>query len=68
MIAANLVKNAAPDGYTLLLTSNSSHSVNPHMFKKIEYDPIADFTPRQRHRRPALPGGGEPRRAGQDPA
>ena len=44
-IAANLVKAAAPDGYTLLLTANSSHSVNPHVFKSLAYDPIADFTP-----------------------
>ena len=33
-MAANAVKHAAPDGYTLLLTSNTSHSVNPHVFKK----------------------------------
>ena len=44
-IAATAVKAAAPDGYTLLLTSNSSHSVNPHIFKKLAYDPIADFAP-----------------------
>ena len=44
-IAATAVAKAAPDGYTLFLTSNSSHSVNPHMFKKLPYDPIADFTP-----------------------
>ena len=36
---------AEPDGYTLFLTSNTSHSVNPHVFKKLPYDPVADFTP-----------------------
>lgn len=44
-IAANQVKAAAADGYTLLLTSNTTHSVNPHIYKKLAYDPIADFTP-----------------------
>jgi tripartite-type tricarboxylate transporter receptor subunit TctC len=44
-IAASAVAKSAADGYTLFLTSNSSHSVNPHMFKKLPYDPIADFTP-----------------------
>jgi tripartite-type tricarboxylate transporter receptor subunit TctC len=44
-IAASAVATAPADGYTLFLTSNSSHSVNPHIFKKLPYDPIADFTP-----------------------
>lgn len=44
-IAASAVAKAPADGYTLFLTSNSSHSVNPHVFKKLPYDPIADFTP-----------------------
>ncbi|GAA5233183.1 tripartite tricarboxylate transporter substrate binding protein [Verticiella sediminum] len=44
-IAASAVSKAAPDGYTLLLTSNSSHSVNPYIFKSLPYDPIGDFTP-----------------------
>jgi len=44
-IAAKEVKVAPADGYTLLLTSNTTHSVNPHLFKTLPYDPIADFTP-----------------------
>lgn len=44
-IAATLVAKAPADGYTLFLTSNSSHSVNPHIVKNLPYDPIADFTP-----------------------
>jgi tripartite-type tricarboxylate transporter receptor subunit TctC len=44
-IAANQVKAAPPDGYTLLLTSNTTHSVNPHIYKTLQYDPIRDFTP-----------------------
>ncbi|QHE87511.1 Bug family tripartite tricarboxylate transporter substrate binding protein [Hydrogenophaga sp. BPS33] len=44
-IAAEAVANAAPDGYTLFITSNSSHSVNPHIYKTLRYDPNKDFTP-----------------------
>ena len=44
-IAASFAAKAPADGYTLFLTSNSSHSVNPHIYKKLPYDPIADFTP-----------------------
>ena len=45
MLAADLVAKAPADGYTLFLSTNTAHSVNPHLFKKLPYDPIADFTP-----------------------
>ncbi|HUP93357.1 MAG TPA: tripartite tricarboxylate transporter substrate binding protein [Burkholderiales bacterium] len=43
-IAAELVAKANPDGYTLFLSTNTPHSANPFLFKKINYDPIRDFT------------------------
>ena len=43
-IAAELVAKANPDGYTLFLSTNTPHSANPYLFKKINYDPIRDFT------------------------
>ena len=45
LLAASAVARAKPDGYTLLLTTNSTHSVVYGMFKSVPYDPIADFTP-----------------------
>ena len=36
---------AKPDGYTLLMTTNTSHSANPSLFQNLKYDPIKDFTP-----------------------
>ena len=44
LIAANTVARAKPDGYTLLLTTNSTHSAIG-LFKSVPYDPIKDFTP-----------------------
>lgn len=44
-IAATYVARAAPDGYTLFVTTNTSHSANPSLLKSINYDPVRDFTP-----------------------
>ena len=44
-IGAEIVAKAPPDGYTLFVTTNTSHSANPFLFKKLPYDPIRDFAP-----------------------
>ena len=36
---------AAPDGYTVLITTNTTHAANEHLFKKLPYDPVKDFAP-----------------------
>ena len=38
-------KAAAPDGYTLVMTTSSTQVLNPHMIANLAYDPVADFTP-----------------------
>lgn len=43
-IGAKAVASAAPDGYTLLLGTVSSHAINPAM-NKVGYDPVKDFVP-----------------------
>ena len=45
MIAATYVARSAPDGYTLLVTTNTTHSANPYLLKSLTYDPVKDFTP-----------------------
>ncbi len=44
-IAAVYVAKAKPDGYTLFMTTNTSHSANPSLYRNLKYDPIKDFTP-----------------------
>jgi tripartite-type tricarboxylate transporter receptor subunit TctC len=45
IIGTEYVAKSPPDGYTLVLGSNTSHSSNPYLFKRIGYDPIKDFAP-----------------------
>jgi tripartite-type tricarboxylate transporter receptor subunit TctC len=45
IIAAESVARGAADGYTLFVTTNTTHSANPSLFKKLPYDPVRDFVP-----------------------
>lgn len=44
-IAAQYVARAKPDGYTLFVTTNTSHSAAPWLMQNVNYDPVKDFTP-----------------------
>ena len=44
-IAADTVAKAAPDGYTTLLASITTHGIGPHIYAKLPYDPVKDFAP-----------------------
>ena len=44
-LGTELAARAAPDGYTLVLGSSATHAVNPSLYSKLAYDPIADFAP-----------------------
>ena len=44
-IGAEVVAKSPPDGYTLLMTSGSIFTVNPHMYEKLPFDPMKDFIP-----------------------
>ncbi len=42
-IGASFAARALPDGYTLILTSSSTHSATPALFRKLPFDPTGDF-------------------------
>ncbi|SDZ61698.1 Bug family tripartite tricarboxylate transporter substrate binding protein [Delftia lacustris] len=45
MIAAQQVARSAADGYTVLITTNTTHAANQHLYKKLPYDAVKDFAP-----------------------
>lgn len=44
-IASQYVAKAPADGYTVLITTNTTHAANEHLYKKLPYDPVKDFAP-----------------------
>ena len=44
-IGSDIAAKAAPDGYTLLMATSSTHSIGPLLNPKTPYDPVKDFTP-----------------------
>src|SRR6266567_3154706 len=44
-IGSDIVAKSAPDGYTLLMCTVSTHAINPNLYAKIPYDHINDFAP-----------------------
>jgi tripartite-type tricarboxylate transporter receptor subunit TctC len=45
VIAADIVANAKPDGYTLIMGTNSTHGSNPALVRDLRYDPVKSFEP-----------------------
>jgi tripartite-type tricarboxylate transporter receptor subunit TctC len=45
MPAAQQAARAAADGYTVLITTNTTHAASEHLYKKLPYDPVKDFAP-----------------------
>ena len=44
-IAGEIVARAAPDGYTLLFGHDSGMAINPHVYSRMNFDPLKDVTP-----------------------
>lgn len=44
-IGAQAAARAPKDGYTVFITTNTTHAANEHLFRKLPYDPVKDFEP-----------------------
>lgn len=45
MIGASAAARAAPDGYTILITTNTTQAANEHLYKTLTYHPVKDYAP-----------------------
>jgi tripartite-type tricarboxylate transporter receptor subunit TctC len=45
IVATDAVAKSAPDGYTVLLTTDATFSINPHLYAKLPFDTQKDFIP-----------------------
>jgi tripartite-type tricarboxylate transporter receptor subunit TctC len=45
VVGAEHVAKSAADGYTLLMGTNTTHAVAPHLYSKLPYNPLRDFVP-----------------------
>lgn len=45
IVGSDIVAKAAPDGYTFLVTTNSTHTNNPTLYAKLPFDPAKDLDP-----------------------
>lgn len=45
MIGTEIVKNAVPDGYSLLFSASQEIVINPNLYKNLRYNSLKDFTP-----------------------
>jgi tripartite-type tricarboxylate transporter receptor subunit TctC len=44
-VGAEVVARAAPDGYTLMVSADTTFVMNPHLYAKLAYDALTDFVP-----------------------